>query len=187
MKHRLPIRPPNGERNVLLHSCCAPCSGSVIEDIHNAGIDLTIYFYNPNIHPRKEYDLRKEENVRYARAGFDHAEKNFSPFPTPLPTGAKPQAVWTGNDALGMGGAAAGVKFYTAYPMSPATGVLHWMANNAPELGIMVRQIEDEIGVANVAIGASQMGCRSMCATKWPIQVHHLAGAVLRRRIHEHP
>jgi hypothetical protein len=38
----------------------------VIEDIHKAGIDLTIYFYNPNIHPRKEYDIRKDENIRFA-------------------------------------------------------------------------------------------------------------------------
>lgn len=60
------LTPPNGERRVLLHSCCAPCSGSVIEDIHKAGIDLTIYFYNPNIHPRKEYDIRKDENIRFA-------------------------------------------------------------------------------------------------------------------------
>ncbi|MBI4353310.1 MAG: epoxyqueuosine reductase QueH [Candidatus Omnitrophica bacterium] len=58
--------PPNGERKVLLHSCCAPCSGSVIEDIHQAGIDLAIFFYNPNIHPQKEYQIRKEENIRYA-------------------------------------------------------------------------------------------------------------------------
>ncbi len=49
--------------------------------------------------------------------------------------------------------------------MSPATGVLHWMAKNAPGLDIMVRQIEDEIGVANVAIGAAHAGCRTMCAT----------------------
>ena len=106
-----------------------------------------------------------DENVAVARAGFDHAVANFEPFANPLPTGAKPLAVWTGNDALAMGGAAAGVKFYCAYPMSPATGVLHWMAKNAPELGIMVRQVEDEIGVANMAIGAAHAGCRSMCAT----------------------
>lgn len=52
---------------VLLHSCCAPCSGSVIEDITNAGIPLTIFFYNPNIHPKKEYELRKNENIRFAQ------------------------------------------------------------------------------------------------------------------------
>jgi 2-oxoglutarate ferredoxin oxidoreductase subunit alpha len=64
-----------------------------------------------------------------------------------------------------MGGAAAGVKFYAAYPMSPSTGVLHWMAQNARDLGIMVRQVEDEIGVANMTIGAAHSGVRAMCAT----------------------
>ena len=64
-----------------------------------------------------------------------------------------------------MGGAAAGVKFYAAYPMSPSTGVLHWMAQNARNLGIMVRQVEDEIGVANMTIGAAHTGVRAMCAT----------------------
>ena len=106
-----------------------------------------------------------DENVSMARAGFDHAKATFQAFEEGLPEGDKPLAVWTGNDALGMGGAAAGVKFYVAYPMSPSTGVLHWMAKNARELGIMVRQIEDEIGVANVAIGAASTGARSMCAT----------------------
>src|SRR2546426_5269367 len=76
-----------------------------------------------------------------------------------------PQAVLTGNMALAMGGAAAGVKFYCAYPMSPSTGVLHWMASHARKSGIMVRQVEDELGVINMAIGAAQTGCRAMCAT----------------------
>ncbi|MEE9211327.1 MAG: 2-oxoacid:acceptor oxidoreductase family protein, partial [Phycisphaeraceae bacterium] len=106
-----------------------------------------------------------DENIGVARAGFDHAAANFQPFAHAVPTGPKPLAVWTGNEALAMGGAAAGVKFYCAYPMSPATGVLHWMAKNARDLGIMVRQVEDEIAVANMAIGAAHAGCRAMCAT----------------------
>jgi len=106
-----------------------------------------------------------DENLGVARAGYEHAVKNFTPFPVPAPEGAKPQAIWTGNEALAMGGAAAGVKFYAAYPMSPSTGVLHWMAQNARELGIMVRQVEDEISVANMVIGAAHAGTRAMCAT----------------------
>jgi 2-oxoglutarate ferredoxin oxidoreductase subunit alpha len=113
---------------------------------------------------RKGQDV-VDENLGVGRAGFDYAAAHFEAFPEPIPTGPKPLAVWTGNEALAMGGAAAGVKFYCAYPMSPSTGVLHWMANNARELGIMVRQVEDEIGVANMAIGAAHVGCRSMCAT----------------------
>ena len=106
-----------------------------------------------------------DENVAVAEAGYKFAEINFDPYPVQVPVGPKPLAVWTGNDALAMGGAAGGCKFYCAYPMSPSTGVLHWMARNAPELGIMVRQVEDEIGVANMAIGAAHAGARSMCAT----------------------
>jgi len=105
------------------------------------------------------------ENVGVARAGYDYAAAHFEKFPQALPSGEKPLGVWTGNDAIAMGGAAAGVKFYCAYPMSPSTGVLHWMAKNARDLDIMVRQVEDEIGVANMAIGAAHVGCRAMCAT----------------------
>jgi len=106
-----------------------------------------------------------QENVSVARAGYDHAKANFEPCPDSVPHGKKPLGVWAGNDAIALGGAAAGVKFYAAYPMSPASGVLHWMAQNGRGLGIMVRQVEDEIGVANMTIGAAHMGVRAMCAT----------------------
>lgn len=62
------ITPPEGHRKVLLHSCCAPCSGEVMEAMQAGGIDFTIYFYNPNIHPREEYELRKAENIRFAQS-----------------------------------------------------------------------------------------------------------------------
>lgn len=61
-----PFQPPGGAKEILLHSCCAPCSGEVIRAMHEAGLKLTIFFYNPNIHPLKEYELRKNENIRYA-------------------------------------------------------------------------------------------------------------------------
>ena len=113
---------------------------------------------------RKGQDV-VDENVKAAKAAFDYASENFSAYPQSVPELSKPQALWTGNDALAMGGAAAGVKFYCAYPMSPSTGVLHWMAKFARELNIMVRQAEDEIAVANMVIGAAHTGARSMCAT----------------------
>ncbi len=62
---KLPI--PDGVDKVLLHSCCAPCSGEVMEAMVASGLDITIYFYNPNIHPREEYELRKQENIRFAK------------------------------------------------------------------------------------------------------------------------
>ncbi len=57
---------PNGEKRLLLHSCCAPCSGEVMDAMATSDIDTTIFFYNPNIHPIEEYELRKQENMRYA-------------------------------------------------------------------------------------------------------------------------
>ena len=105
------------------------------------------------------------ENVGVARAGYDYAGAHFKALPFSLPETGKPLAFFEGNQALAMGGAAAGVRFYCAYPMSPSSGVLHWMARHARQLGIMVRQVEDEIGVINMAIGAAHAGCRSMCAT----------------------
>jgi len=105
------------------------------------------------------------ENVGVARAGYEYAGANFKPLPFTLPDTGKKLAFFEGNQALAMGGAAAGVRFYCAYPMSPSSGVLHWMARHARQLGIMVRQVEDEIGVINMAIGAAHVGCRAMCAT----------------------
>jgi 2-oxoglutarate ferredoxin oxidoreductase subunit alpha len=105
------------------------------------------------------------ENVSIARAGYEYATANFKPFARPLPMTEKRYAVLAGNSAMAMGGAAAGVKFYAAYPMSPSTGVLHWMAAHGRKAGILVRQVEDEIGVVNYTIGAAHAGVRSMCAT----------------------
>src|SRR6266480_4265714 len=105
------------------------------------------------------------ENLNIARLGYDYAAANFLPFAFPIPMSGMQYAVLSGNIALAMGGAAAGVKFYCAYPMSPSTGVLHWMAAHARDAGIMVRQVEDEIGVINMAIGAAHGGVRAMCAT----------------------
>ncbi len=65
--HRETLELPGQAERLLLHSCCAPCSGEVMEALLASGIDYTIFFYNPNIHPAKEYLLRKDENVRFAQ------------------------------------------------------------------------------------------------------------------------
>ena len=65
-KDRIKLAPP-GEK-VLMHSCCAPCAGEIMEAVAASEIKTTVYFYNPNIHPIEEYELRKEENKRYCEA-----------------------------------------------------------------------------------------------------------------------
>ncbi len=114
---------------------------------------------------KKKGEAVVAENVGVARAGYQYATEHFKPYRDGLPMTENRYAVLGGNMALAMGGAAAGVKFYCAYPMSPSTGVLHWMAAHARKAGIMVRQVEDEIGVVNMAIGAAHAGVRAMCAT----------------------
>ena len=74
---------PNNENRLLLHSCCAPCSGEPMEALLDSGIDFTIYFYNPNIHPRQEYDIRKDENIRFAEKHnipFIDADYDYDPW-----------------------------------------------------------------------------------------------------------
>src|SRR5207249_3313650 len=71
------------------------------------------------------------ENVAIARGGHEYAAQHFKRFPFQAPKLPKPKAIVTGNQATAMGGVAAGVKFYAAYPMSPSTGVLMWMASHA--------------------------------------------------------
>ncbi len=64
-RHKLQL--PNEGKKLLLHSCCAPCAVEIMEALHASEIDYTIFFYNPNIHPKKEYELRKDENIRFAK------------------------------------------------------------------------------------------------------------------------
>ena len=156
----LPVTKLSVSRNRLSQNTMAVGAAS-----HLLGLDFQVLEESLTLRFQRQGQAVIDENVSVARAGYDHSVANFDAFAQTVPTGPKPLAVWSGNEALAMGGAAAGVKFYAAYPMSPATGVLHWMAQNARNLGIMVRQVEDEIGVANMVIGAAHTGCRAMCAT----------------------
>lgn len=62
------IQAPMGEIKVLLHTCCAPCSSAIIEAMMQNGITPVIFYCNPNIYPREEYEIRKNECTRYAQS-----------------------------------------------------------------------------------------------------------------------
>ena len=156
----IPVGELTNSRNRLIQNTVAMGAVSSL-----MGLDFQVLQDSLELRFARQGQQVVDQNVEVAKAGFDYAESNFRPYNQPLPQGGKPLAVWSGNEAIAMGGAAAGVKFYAAYPMSPASGILHWMASNARNLGIMVRQVEDEIGVSNMVIGAAHTGVRSMCAT----------------------
>ena len=62
------IQKPEGLTEVLLHACCAPCSSAIVEWMLANGVRPTIFYYNPNIFPRDEYDIRKNESKRHAES-----------------------------------------------------------------------------------------------------------------------
>ncbi len=80
MAKKTNIETPNGDDKVVLHTCCAPCSSAIIEALMKNGITPVIYYCNPNIYPREEYEIRKNECTRYAEslgleivdADYDH-------------------------------------------------------------------------------------------------------------------
>ena len=76
--NRPKLETPHGESSLLLHSCCAPCAGEIMEAVAASEIKTTVYFYNPNIHPVQEYELRKEENKRYCqKLGFNFIDADY--------------------------------------------------------------------------------------------------------------
>ena len=104
-------------------------------------------------------------NVGLLKAGYEFAKANLKPVTGAWKFTNKRRPFVTGNEAIALGAYAAGCKFYSAYPMTPASTILHWMASHATKAGICVKQCEDELSVINMAIGAGIGGVRSMCAT----------------------
>lgn len=106
-----------------------------------------------------------QKNTAVARAGYEYAEKHFVPLGYEWSFSRVRRPFITGNEAFALGAVAAGCKFYSAYPMTPASSLLHWMAAHGERCGVVVKQCEDELGVVNMAIGAGYAGVRAMCAT----------------------
>lgn len=106
-----------------------------------------------------------DQNVALLRAGHGFVRERLAPIAPPWTFSRTRRPFITGNEALAIGAVAAGCKFYSAYPMTPASSILHWMAAHAERCGVVVKQCEDELAVANMAIGAGYAGVRAMCGT----------------------
>ena len=82
MKSRSKVSYPFGEKEILLHACCAPCSSAIVEWLLAQGVRPTLFYYNPNIFPDEEYEKRKKECIRHAQllglrfvdADYDHVK-----------------------------------------------------------------------------------------------------------------
>jgi len=108
-----------------------------------------------------------DANTKAASSGLDFAKANYAQLDVKLvlPSNPRPKLLMTGNQAIALGAIMAGCKFYAAYPMTPASGVLHWMAAHAASQKVVVKQAEDELAVINMGIGAAHAGVRSMVGT----------------------
>ncbi|MCC3144480.1 2-oxoacid:acceptor oxidoreductase subunit alpha [Halanaerobium sp. Z-7514] len=114
----------------------------------------------------KEHFAKKEsvieDNLTLLDKGYEAVKEVFEL----EDLGAKEgRMIIDGNSAVGLGAALAGLSFYAAYPMSPSTGILTYLAGKQEELGIVVEQAEDEIAAINMAIGGTYSGMRSMTGT----------------------
>ena len=100
-------------------------------------------------------------NLKAVKAGYDSIETRYPR----LKGRFDDWMLLSGSNAIALGAIAAGIKFYSAYPMSPATPIMGYLATKGRDCGIVVEQAEDEIAAINMAIGASYAGARSMTAT----------------------
>jgi len=108
-----------------------------------------------------------EQNIAVARSGFEQASEAHCDFPYKLAPSADaaPRVLADGNESFGLGALAAGIGLYCAYPMTPASSLLHFMAKHGEKQGVVVKHTEDEIAAMNMVIGGAFGGTRSMCAT----------------------
>ena len=104
-------------------------------------------------------------NLGASSDGYAFAKAHSEPNAHALAPSGPPKLLLTGNQAIALGAAAAGVKFLAQYPMTPASTIMHWLAGHSRDLGVVVKQAEDELAAINMAIGASFGGVRAMTAT----------------------
>lgn len=109
-----------------------------------------------------------ESNLKAMDMGYKHVKDNYPKFKFKheLKASRKIQrALIPGNEALAMGAMVGGLNFFAAYPMTPSTTVMTFLAAKAVEHGVIVKHAEDEISVVNMALGAAHVGARAMVAT----------------------
>jgi 2-oxoglutarate ferredoxin oxidoreductase subunit alpha len=106
-------------------------------------------------------------NLGAVEAGYEEGRKHAAgcPFELERKRDAPRRMVLNGTDAFTLGALAGGCRFVSAYPMTPGSLALHWMAAHAQRYGVVIKHTEDEIAAINMAIGAAHMGARALVPT----------------------
>ncbi|QKY18873.1 2-oxoacid:acceptor oxidoreductase subunit alpha [Halolamina sp. CBA1230] len=113
-----------------------------------------------------------ENNKTAADLGAEYVQDNYetesAEFEYELETTDEDYVLINGDEAIGMGAIAAGCRFYSGYPITPATDVMEYLTGRLERYGGHVVQAEDELSAINMALGAARAGARSMTATSGP-------------------
>ncbi len=122
------------------------------------GLDLT---HVPAVLPHYFAETLIAVNSQAIEAGYKAVQPHF----TSQPGDYSRWMTISGNQALALGALTAGLRFYSAYPMSPSTSIMEVLADKGRQCNVVVEQAEDEIAAVNMAIGASFAGARAMTGT----------------------
>jgi len=113
---------------------------------------------------KSQYPRGIDDNISFANMIYDmvnsECENKF-----PLERGYKERRIISGNESICLGAVAGGLDVYYAYPMTPASTILHFLAKQAENFGLAVVHAESEIAVINMAIGSAFTGAKAMVGT----------------------
>lgn len=115
---------------------------------------------------RRKGDEIVKKNIAVAKEAYEYVKSTNGDVPyTMKPLSDKRKVLISGNEAIALGAVKGGMKFYSAYPMTPASSILHYLFANERKFNIVVKQTEDEIAAMNYTTGAAFAGVRSMTGT----------------------
>ena len=160
------------EQNII-----SVAAGEIAKEIGNAKVANTVFVgallklldLDLDVTKKVLKDYFSDKGAEIVEINIEALEKGYqavnSQFSLPEVDKEEDEMLISGNQAVGLGAVMAGVKFYSAYPMTPSTGIMNYIASKENELGIVVEQAEDEIAAINMAVGAYYSGIRAMTGT----------------------
>ena len=144
--------------------------GIVCEMIHNLNLHDQIIKDIQNRYKAKPQKVI-EDNINAFNAGCEYAKTNLARhdrYEEAQMATSGSKLIMSGNEAIGLAAITAGCRFFSGYPITPATEIMEWLAKELPKFGGKMLQCEDEIAAIQYAIGASYGGVKSMTATSGP-------------------
>lgn len=149
-----------GQPKIVANAVAAGAIWALLSD------DLTTLHHTLEVMFGSKGENVVEGNQKVASAGFKKVREVVGDRAKPPQVQHRGERLLLkGNDALPLGALSAGLRFMSAYPMTPATGVTEFISEYGREVSVVMEQAEDEISAINMAIGASYAGVRAMTST----------------------